>query len=152
LARRAGTSLGREPARITRSDLTTDARQAEVGFVLLRAKLQRVAVGLLCFLESAEAEIHRGVVHVRLEELRVEATSRTEALHRGVEVSELDLNQPCSVVERAVVRVLANALPCHECREIQLLRVHVLLLRARGDQASALAALLTFGLCLAASR
>src|SRR5690606_32081013 len=109
--------------------------QTEVCLVGVRTKSKGSAIGLLSFPVTAEGEVHRCVVHLRLEELRVQLNCALKRLHRTVVVLELNEDQTARVVDRSVVRVLPLRLRSNECREIEALLVHPLLLAARNNEA-----------------
>src|SRR5690606_23549737 len=95
--------------------------QTEVCLVGVRTKSKGSAIGLLSFPVTAEGEVHRCVVHLRLEELRVQLNCALKRLHRTVVVLELNEDQTARVVDRSVVRVLPLRLRSNECREIEAL-------------------------------
>src|SRR5690606_35452467 len=106
----------------------------EVSFVVVGALLNGFAVRLLGLGETAERDVHGGIIHVRLEVLAVEGTCLGKALHGTVEVVHLDLDQASRVVNRRVAPVFLDRLRGHQSRQLELLLAHLGALRTSDNE------------------
>ena len=94
--------------------------------VVVRMHLERLAVRRLGLVEPAEAQVDRGEIHLRFEEVWVEPCRRLELLDGRIDLTELVEDEARSVVDRRVVRALSHRLRADERGELELLHVAAL--------------------------
>ncbi len=88
-----------------------------MGVVVVRMHLEGLLVRRLGLVEASKAQVYRREIHLRFEEMGVEAGRSLKLFDRSIDLPELVEDEPRGVVDRRVVGVSCEWLASTERRE-----------------------------------